>query len=544
MPITLRDYQQAAIGALFEYWEEERGRNPLIVCPTGAGKSLIIGEVCKKICTESPHVRILVIAHVKELILQNEAELKGYWPGANTGIYSAGVGQRNTTAQIIFAGIQSVFNRAFEFGKIDIVVIDEAHSISREAQTRYGKFLKDLKTANPNIVLVGCTATPFRMSEGLLHEGDGALFDGIAHCTEIKKLIKEGYLVPPISKGGVRKIDLTNVHLQAGEYNSSELAYAADDPELIRQAVEEVVNYGKDRRAWLVYASGVLHAQHVLNEIKKNGVDCEMVTGETPKEERDEIIARFKDGKIKCLVNVMVLAVGFNAPICDMIALLTATKSAGKYIQICGRGLRTHPGKENCLILDYGSNILTHGPLDEIDPIKRKNIFCMEKKAPPMKECPQCRAIVHARVTECACGYKFPVSAPHGSEAYAGAVLAEQIKPEVVPIAGTWISRHTKAGSPDSVKVCFYTQLDKEYYMWLGLDHSGYYREKSLATVRKFGGKANTVEEALKESPYWKPVSAIQVRPRGKYWDVLGIVFGPNQQSKDGKAVPQQQRLV
>jgi len=202
-----------------------------------------------------------------------------------------------------------------------------------------------------------------------------------------------------------------------------------------------------------------------------------------------------------------------------------ATKSTGKYVQVVGRGMRPYPFKENCLLLDYGGNVIEHGPIDEVDPVKKKNVFCVEKKSAPQKECPQCHAIVHARATTCICGYLFPIVPQHGTKAFGGAVISSQEKAEIVPIAGVWISRHKKMGSPDMVKVTYFTKLDKEYYSYLGLDHGGYYAEKSLAIVRRFGGKATTVEQALKESEYWRKPVAISVKPRGKWWDVVGIVF-------------------
>ena len=227
------------------------------------------------------------------------------------------------------------------------------------------------------------------------------------------------------------------------------MAHAADDPELIRLAVEEIVKYGKDRKAWLIYAAGVDHANHVAEEVRKHGINCKVVTGDTETEERDRIIGGFRDGKIRCVVNVGVLTKGFNAPVCDLIALLMATQSTGKYVQIVGRGLRTFPDKKNCLLLDYGGNVMRHGTIDEVDPVKKKNIFCMTPGAPPMKECPECGTIWHLRTTVCPyCGYEFPVKAPHGTEAYEGDVLSDASKKMavLVNIAGVWYSRHKKPG--------------------------------------------------------------------------------------------------
>jgi DNA repair protein RadD len=523
--LVLRDYQEESLLKLFEYWERERGKAPIIAAPTGSGKSLIIAEFCRRVCSETPDVKIMVLAHVRELLTQNEKELRAIWPEANTGIYSAGLGKRQTMAQITFAGIQSVYSHVFDFGKVDIVIVDECHLIPRDADTRYGRFFKDMKISNPDVAIFGLSASPYRLDSGMLHEGKDALFDGVAYSVDIKKLIKEGYLVNVVSKGGICKINLNGIKIQAGDYAPGELAHAADDPELVKLAVEEIVACGEDRKAWLLFCSGIEHAEHVASAVRKHDIKCEVITGDTPKERRDAVISDFKNGKLRSIANVGVMTTGINIPRCDLIALLTSTRSTGKYIQMVGRSMRPYPEKENALLLDYGGNVLEHGPIDAVDPIKRRTVFGDPVKAAPLKECPQCHAIVHARVTVCDCGYKFPVVAPHGTEAYDGAVMSGQIKAEIVPIAGLYVSRHKKPGKPDSVKLTFYTKIDKEYYMWLGLEHGGYYQEKSLAVVKRFGGKAITVADALKESDYWRKPVAISVKPRGRFFDVVGIVF-------------------
>ncbi len=546
--IKLRDYQEEALSKLFEYWELGKGTCPIIAAPTGSGKSLIIAEFCRRVCEDTPSIKIMVLAHVRELLTQNESELRNLWPDASTGIYSAGLGKKQTMAQITFAGIQSVYGKVFDFGKIDIIIVDECHLIPREATTRYGKFFKDMKIANPNVAIFGLSASPYRMDSGMLHEGKGALFDGIAYSVDIKKLIKDGYLVEVISKGGVQKIDLTNVHMQAGDYKPNELAHAADDPILIELAVKEIVEYGKDRQAWLLFCSGVEHALHVSEEVIKHGIRCEVITGDTPKEKRDSVIADFRDGKLKAIANVGVMTTGINIPRCDLVALLTSTCSTGKYIQMVGRSMRPFPFKENALLLDYGSNVIRHGPIDAVDPIKTKNILNQDKRAPPMKECSKCGVILHSRTTVCpSCGFTFPVSAPHGTEAFGGAVLAGQETPFIVEVKDSWISRHKKSGKPDSVKVAFYDSIEKEYAMWLALDATGYASEKAQALVRQFGGSARTVDDALKESFTWKKVTHIRVRKEGKFFRIDGFVFEKqsNQQSiTDGEITNETQKQL
>lgn len=523
--MILRDYQEESLVKLDEYWNHEKGTAPIICAPTGSGKSLIIAEFCRRTCTKWPAVRIIVVTHSRELVDQNCRELRAYWKEANVGIYSAGLKQRNTTAQIIFAGIQSVYNKAFDLGKIDIVIIDEAHMIPRDDTTRYGRFFKDIRIATPSVCIWGATATPFRLDSGLLHEGDGALFDGIAYNVPIKKLIEDGYLVPVISKGGVQKINLEGVHLQAGDYKPNELANAADDPALVRSAVHEIIEYGRYRKAWLVFCCNVAHAEHVAKELKQWGIVCEVVTGETPTEERDRIVGDFKSGKLKCLVNVLVFTTGFNVPRCDLIALLFATKSTGKYVQVVGRGMRTFDGKEDCLLLDFGGNVQDHGPIDQVNPIVRKNILGEPIKATPMKECPECRALVNINVLSCpSCSHTFDKHEHnHGGSAFEGAVISGA--PVIINVADFWVTRHKKAGKKDSVKLTFFDKMNKEYSIWLALDHGGFTSEKAMSVVRQFGGKATSVDQALQEWTYWKKPIRISVKPEGKFIRVDGIKF-------------------
>src|SRR5271157_841830 len=531
--LKLRPYQEIALRDLFSYWDLGRGMAPVVVLPTGAGKSLLIAAFCQRVCTEDPDVKILVVTHSIELIDQNHRELRSYYPEASTGVYSASLGHRNIMAQIIFCGIQSVYERGFDFGRVDIVIVDECHLISRKESTRYQRFFKDLKIANPSLTTVGMTATPFRLDSGLLTEGNDRLFDGIAHCTELKTLIKDGYLLPVVSKGGSQQINLENVHVQAGEYNSSELAHAADDPLLVKLAVEEIVEYGQDRKSWLVYAAGVTHAEHIVSQLEERGVGCELLTGKTKLEKRNDMIKRFREGKLRCIVNIGVLTTGFNAPCTDLIALLFSTLSTGKYVQVVGRGTRLCPGKSDCLVLDYGGNVMKHGVLDEVDPVKRKNIFCVEKRAPPMKACGKCGIIVHARTRICpTCGYEFPTEVPHGCVAYEGAMLASQQPEKIIDVVGDpWYNLHKKPGKTTSLKITYADRMDREHCIWLCLDHGGYPAERARGIVKRLGGKANTVAEAYQECEYWRKPVQIRVKPDKKFTKITGFIFSDKVQT-------------
>jgi superfamily II DNA or RNA helicase len=251
-------------------------------------------------------------------------------------------------------------------------LVHNCHMIPKKENTRYMKFFKKVHEISPKTKIVGLTATHYRLDSGYLHEGKGAIFDGISYEIQVKKLIDEGFLCPVISKGGVKKIDLSGVNKRGGEYIEWELAKAASDPELVDSVCEEIIEYGKDRKAWLVFACGVKHAHMIEKRMMDNGIDAAVVSDKTKKKERKKILSDFKEGKLKCLINIGILTTGFNAPICDLIAMVRATMSTALYVQIVGRGMRLFAGKENCLFLDYGNNVLEHGPIDCVSP-KVKN---------------------------------------------------------------------------------------------------------------------------------------------------------------------------
>lgn len=539
MPYSLRPYQSAAIQSIYDFWAEKRGKNPLICMPTGSGKSLVIAEFIKKTCTAWPLVRICVLTHKRELISQNVAELLHQWPQAQAGVYSAGLNRRDVDTPVLFAGIQSVYQRAFELDKIDIAIVDEAHLIPRNTETRYGRFLSDLRIANPNLVVVGLTATPYRLDSGLLYEGEDALFDGIAYDTDLIKLIEAGYLLPVVSRGGKTKIDLSGVRTRMGEYASNDLETAANDDRVVRDAVCEIIEAGADRKSWLIFASGIKHARHILSEFEGHNIGCALVTGETNPTDRDRVIDDFKNQRLKCLVNVEVFTTGFNVPGCDLIALLTATKSTGKYVQIVGRGMRTYPGKENCLLLDYGGNVVRHGPIDAVCPASV--IKGDGTGEAPSKECGWCNEIVPAGVRVCPrCGCEFPKPAlAHSDKSFSGAVMSSQEKKD------TWVNVIDdveylrwagKNNKPDTLRCNFYTDgREKAYSMWLAPDHGGYAARKAHEYIRACGGQAKSVAHCLTEMFFWQDPTRIKVGrdPKNKrYWRVLAFDFPDDIQSK------------
>jgi len=178
--MELRPYQQESIDSLYTHFGKFDG-NPLIVLPTGTGKSVVIAKFLQGAIEAWPDTRIVMVTHVKELIAQNFQTLIRNWPEAPAGIYSAGLNRRDIHSQIVCAGIQSIYKRAYELQGVDLILVDEAHLIPRSSDTMYGQFLREVKEINPDVKVIGFTATPYRMDSGMLHTGKDHLFDAIAY---------------------------------------------------------------------------------------------------------------------------------------------------------------------------------------------------------------------------------------------------------------------------------------------------------------------------------------------------------------------------
>ena len=523
--LTLRPYQQAAITAIYGYFQNHKG-NPLVVIPTAGGKSLVMAAFIEGVLKAWPDQRILIVTHVRELIAQNHAEMIGLWPEAPAGIYSAGLGKREAQARILFAGIQSIHRRAAEIGHTDLVLIDEAHLIPGSSSTMYRRFLDGLTRINPALKVIGLTATPFRLDSGMLHEGKNALFNDIAYEAPVRDLIDAGYLSPLVSKQPATRLDVSKVGTRAGDFIQRDLAAAVDKEAITRAAVSEIIEHGRDRKSWLAFCSGVDHARHVAEEFGRQGIICRTIFGDTPKEERDAIIAAFKRGEIRALASMGVLTTGFNAPAVDLIALLRPTKSAGLYVQMVGRGTRLAPGKENCLVLDFAGNVRRHGPIDLVRPRRAGEAGGGDA---PTKVCPECDSIIALSATECPdCGYVFP--AREVKIAPTAATLPV-LSPKVqwLPVHGVSYSRHDKLGGLPSLKVTYSCGLTS-YSEWVCIEHQGYARQKAAEWWRKRAPGCPvpvTVNQAIAQATRLARPSAISVRPSGRYVEVSGHRFDP-----------------
>jgi DNA repair protein RadD len=484
--MILRDYQREAIDAVYQHLRT-RDDNPCAVIPTAGGKTPIIASICKD-AVGLWGGRVLILAHVKELLEQAADKLRMVCPEVPFGIYSAGLKRRDQREPVIVAGIQSIWKKACEFDPFDLVIVDEAHLIPPEGDGMYRQFLDDARKVNPNLRIIGCTATPFRLKSGMICTPDGFL-NHVCYEVGVRELIVQGYLCPLVTKAGVARANTDQLHVRGGEFIAGEVEDLMDQAHLVEAACAEIVAHTANRNAVLIFASGVQHGEHIVETLKeRHGIECGFVTGETPDKERDAILARFKAGALKYLCNVNVLTTGFDAPHIDCVALVRPTLSPGLYYQMVGRGFRLHPSKTNCLVLDFGGNVLRHGPVDQIRIRERDGGVGQA----PAKECPECHTVVAAGYSKCPeCGYEFPPPerSKHEAKATEAGILSGQVTVEKHAVQDIFYSVHTKRGAgddaPKSLRVDYKLGWHKYQSEWVCLEHEGFARQKAVAWWKK-----------------------------------------------------------
>ena len=363
-PPSLRPYQQEAVRRVIEHF---RGSDDpaAVVLPTGSGKSLVIAELARL-----ARGRVLVLAHVRELVEQNHAKYQAY--GLSADIFSAGLGRKESGRQVVFGSVQSVVRSLESFaapdhprGPFTLLVIDECHRVSPAEDASYRRVIEALRAANPRLKVLGLTATPYRLGQGFIyhrhHHGmvrgdDDCFFRDCVFEQPLRLMVKQGYLAEPRRiDAAVERYDFSVLSPSAsGLFREEELNRVVAGHRATPGIIAEVIERARDRQGVMLFAASVAHAEEILGYLP--AAEAALVTGETPLAERERLIAAFKARELKYLVNVAVLTTGFDAPHVDLIAILRPTESVSLYQQIVGRGLRLSPGKRDCLILDYAGN--------------------------------------------------------------------------------------------------------------------------------------------------------------------------------------------
>jgi DNA repair protein RadD len=498
--MELRPYQRQAVDAVYQHLRT-RDDNPCVVIPTGGGKTPVIACICRD-AVQQWGGRVLILTHVKELLEQAAEKLRVIAPDLPVGIYSAGLKRRDLGYAVTIAGIQSVYERACDVGPIDLIIVDEAHLIPPDGEGMYQTFLAEARVVNPNVRVIGLTATPFRLRSGTICAPENIL-NAICYEIGVRELIVQGYMSQLRTKAGTLKPDTKQLHMRGGEFVAGEVESLMDDDNLVLAACREIVQLSADRKSVLIFASGVQHGQHICRVMEeRHHVECGFVCGETLPFERDDLIQRFRAGALKFLCNVNVLTTGFDAPNTDCVALVRPTLSPGLYYQMVGRGFRLHPGKSDCLVLDFGGNVLRHGPVDLLRVVETAN----GGGEAPAKECPQCHALIATAYSQCPeCGHEFPPRQARKHDAVASheGILSGQVTRAEYDVQEVSYRVHHKkkasADTPPTMRVEYRIAFNEFVSEWICFGHDGFARHKSMLWWKKRSREPvpATAEEAV-----------------------------------------------
>ncbi len=504
--MELRRYQRDAVEAVYRHLRE-RDDQPCVVIPTAGGKSLVIATICRD-AVQRWQGRVLLVTHVRELIEQNVDKIVRIAPDLAPliGINSAGLGQRDTAHPIIAAGIQSIYQRADELGHFDLALVDECHLLPADGDGMYLSFFAAARRINPHLRVIGFTATPYRLSSGMICAPANVL-NHVCYEVGVRALIDQGFLAPLVAKAGQAKVDTARLSVRGGEFVAGEAEALMDHEQLVASACHEIVSHTVTRKAVLIFAAGIRHGRHVARVLGElTGATVGQVYGDTLAFERDETLAQFRDGRLKYLVNVGVLTTGFDAPNIDCIVLLRPTNSTGLYIQMLGRGFRLHPGKKDCAVLDFAGNVLRHGPVDAVEVNEEHGGRGAAPGEPPKaEECPTCRALLPRGTDVCPqCSYLFPPpQVTHDARAAAAAVLAPTGSVTEYDVEDTQYLVHQKRdappGTPRTLRVDYRVGFHRFCSEWVCFEHHGWARHKAATWWRQRSRALvpETVEEAV-----------------------------------------------
>jgi DNA repair protein RadD len=533
--MQLRPYQQRTLDQLYSWWMAHpgTGQNPICTLPTGAGKSVVIAELCRLLFDTWPeeHPRCIVIVPSKELAQQNAAKLVAMLPAhISVGYYSASLGRKVPDADVIVATIGSIYKAAHLLGNIRCVVIDECHLVNPDGAEagRYRQFLNDLAKLCAFRV-VGMTATPFRGNGVWLTEGDDPLFTGVAVTVTVQELLDSGHLAPlvrPID-AIVTQVSTEGLRTTSGDYNLADLSERVDG--FIPAAALEAVTLAVDRKKWIAFTPTVANAQHLAACLIGHGIATAVVTGDTPAGERADRIQRFRDGRLRCLVTVLALATGFDVPDVDCILWLRPTKSPVLYVQGAGRGLRIADEKTDCLWLDFSDTTDRLGPVDAIKGRKRPKKSDKEGVA-PFKTCDQCGEQVPAGAAICpACGFEFPPTEKEVRSASQAAIMSSQLRQRIntYPVTRVTYATHSKEGKPPSLRVDYHSGMRRIVSEWVCIEHTGFAGEKARNwwRKRKEGPIPSRTADALEVADGLRQPLTITVNESGQYPELVSYAW-------------------
>ncbi len=388
--MQLRSYQQQAIDNLRAAYRS-RSRAPLLVLPTGGGKTIVFAAITAGAVERGR--RVLILVHRRELIRQASAKLT--WAGVQHGVIAAGFEPSDHPVQV--ASVQTLVRRLDRITwSPDLIVVDEAH---HAVAGSWSQILDHW----PHALRLGVTATPVRRDG----RGLGSMFDRLVLGPSVQDLTAQKFLTPARIYAPATTLQLAKIRVRSGDYAPEEAAAQLDKPTITGDAIEHFQRLGRGCSA-IAFCCTTQHAEHVAAQFRASGIRSQVILGSTAVEQREQALHDLASGALQVLVSVDVISEGTDVPSVGCAILLRPTQSEGLYLQQVGRVLRPAPGKDHALILDHVGNVHRHGFPDDhrdwsLDDARRR-ARGGGPPAPAVRTCPSCFAAFKPQLLCPVCG--------------------------------------------------------------------------------------------------------------------------------------------
>lgn len=537
--MRLRPYQSEALNSVLSAMRKERFI--LLQAATGAGKTILFSEIIRRCMTEYS-MRVGVVAHRELLVRQARDKLMAVWPegAGQVGIACSSAEKRvDIEAPVIIGSPQTIVSRLGSMPPLHLVIIDECHRVPpRTEKSQYRTLLERLEGYYPKLRVLGVTATPYRLGHGFIY-GDACRpgaenwWTELQYSISIADLQEQGFLVPYKAKESADiDEDLKSVRTDKGEFNTVELSELMGRDIHIGSAVSAYEQYGKDRAHVAVFAVSISHAQRLECAFRAQGISAACVHSGMSGMERRATLRAFERGEIRVVCNVGVLTEGWDCTAVDCMLMCRPTMSPALFVQMVGRGLRPHPGKKDCLVLDLSGNFRRHG--DPNNPIVDIPTGQRGKKRDnnAMKTCPECKNICQPNAPVCEeCGFAFPASAPVPERIINTNVCMKDVRfsPHIAEIlqVSPPVAHTSKAGNT-MLKLTMLCALNERYpftvchFLDLEGQASSYGQSKARMLWRRLAGTEppNTVEEAERRAGELHFPDTVELKQDGRYWKV------------------------
>lgn len=548
--LELRPYQQEALETILS--DILTNQNVLLQAATGAGKTIIFSALIKY-CLERYKMRIGVIAHREQLVRQARDKLVSVWPEGKKEIGIACASVSNSVEierPVVIGSPQTLINRIGDMPPLHMLIVDECHRLPPvEVESQYGKLINKLREYYPQMRLVGVTATPYRLNHGYIYGGEHRSDESnwwthLSYSIGIKDLQDEGFLVKYRGKA-TGEPDLSGVKKSGGEFNLHDLGEKCSQSVYVKSAIKAVQDYAEDRKHIVVFATTIEHAEILNKEFNDSGYKSVVVHSKQPHDVRLKNMEDFDKGKLQVICNVGVLTEGWDCTAVDCMVMCRPTMSPALFVQMVGRGLRLHEGKDDCLLLDLSGNWKRHG--DPCDPKvtwvqgKRKKDDNTELPEGESEGavCPKCNECVSVHAIICPnCGEELKTVENKRLKLYDLGTTSKSSSLEVKILKTSFDAFVSKAGNRMiRVSMCVsegddFLPMNVNYFLDIEGQGSDWGRSKAVRVwTNVFKGKIpvpNTVDEAVKRISELVLPDTVFIVEKGKYWNVKkwGTTYG------------------